>query len=106
MNPYHAGISFFNGHGLSNITYCCVHYSSAMGADGVGNMADVDGGKKLGLGGSLYKYLVVKVVAVVSDKDVNVPHDLEDVQALGIPSTQHGRGTHLPLTCSNVWLGN
>ena len=48
-------------------------------------MADVDGGKELGLGGALHKYLVVKVVAVVGDKDVNVSHDLKNIQAL----TQH-----------------
>ena len=70
-------------------TYCCVHYSGAMGADGVGNMADVDGGKKLGLGGPLHKYLIVEIVAVVGDKDVNVPHDLENVQTLTVPSTHN-----------------
>lgn len=75
----------------SSTTYCCVHYSSPMGADGVGNMANIDGGKKLGFGGALHEYLVVKVIAVVGDKDVNVPHDLKNIQTLS--HTWHG-GQH------------
>ena len=64
------------------ITYCSVHYSCAVGADGVGNMADVDGGEDLGLRGALHKYLVVEVVAIVGNKNVNVSHDLQNIQAL------------------------
>ena len=89
-------------------TYCCIHYSSAMGADGVGNMANVDGGKKLGFGGPLHKYLVVEIIAVVGDKDVDIPHDLEHVQTLTVATTHNmaGRATHRLLTCSSVWLGS
>ena len=45
-------------------------------------MANINGGKEFGLGGALHKYLVVKVVTVVGNKDVNVSHDLENVQTL------------------------
>jgi len=62
--------------------YCGVHYSRAVGLNGVGNVADVDGGKELGLGGARHEYLGVEGVAVVGNKDVNVSHDLKNVQAL------------------------
>lgn len=67
-----------------------------MGADGVGNMADVDGGKELGLGGPLHKYLVVEIIAVVGDKDVDVSHDLKNVQTLTVSTTYLWRtGQHI-----------
>jgi len=47
-------------------------------------MADVDGRKELGLRRTFNEYLVVEIVAVVGNKDVNIPHDLKYIQALSL----------------------
>lgn len=62
--------------------YCCVHYPSAMSPDGIGYMLDVDGIEVFVIAWLLHKYLVVEIVKVFWNKDVDIPHYLQDIQTL------------------------
>lgn len=56
-----------------------------MGADGIGDVANIDGVQVLGGGGAglFHKDLVVQVVAELGHEDMDAPCDFQHVQALG-----------------------
>ena len=59
-----------------------IHDASAVGPNGIGDVLDVDGVEKLGVGRAFDENLVIQVVSESAHKDVDCAHNLKNVQAL------------------------
>lgn len=59
-----------------------IHYTNAMRANGVGNVANVDRVQMLVLAGGFYENLMVEVVQIVGDKNMDVSHDFQHIEPL------------------------
>lgn len=53
-----------------------------MSPDGISYVPDVDGVEVFVVARLFNKYLVVEIVEILGDKDVNIPHDLQNIQTL------------------------
>jgi hypothetical protein len=53
-----------------------------MSPDGIGYVSDVDGIEVFVIAWLLHKYLVVEIVKVLGNKDVDIPHYLQNIQTL------------------------
>lgn len=67
---------------LVNVIHRRVDDTRAVSSQRVGDVPDVDGVQVLVLAALLDEDLIVQVVVVAGDEQVNVPHDLQHVQAL------------------------
>lgn len=62
--------------------YGCIHYSSAMSPDGIGYVTNVDGVEVFVVARLFHKDLVVEIVEVLGNKDMDIPHYFQNIQAL------------------------
>lgn len=53
-----------------------------MSPDGIGYVPDVDGVEVFVVAWLFHKYLVVKIVEVLGNKDMDIPHYFQNIQAL------------------------